>query len=247
MKDSIEDIDFLYMLRKKWNFYVDDQIFQLPEYSNKNIAILLEAKSINPKLYERFMNDNRVWNRYELIMTHDRSLLSFDDKFRYVPMGMTWIKQPAIREKSKLVSMISSNKRMCDGHVYRLEWVRKLRNQLDLYGIGFARIGGKEDGLDAYMFSVAIENGHYSGYFTEKLIDCFATGTIPIYYGDPDIGKIFDENGIIVLTEDFDISTLTPELYYSKIESVRNNLEISKKYWSIQDYIYENHLKQLEE
>lgn len=246
MKDAIEDIDFLYKLRSKWNFYVDDEIFKVQSYSDKNIALLLEAKSISPKLYQKFMNDNRIWNNFKLILTHDRLLLSFDDRFRYAPMGMTWIKNPSVREKTKLVSMISSNKLMCEGHAYRLNWVRKLQDFVDLYGYGYNPIPRKEDGLDDYMFSVAIENGCYKGYFTEKLIDCFATGTIPIYHGDPAIGKIFDENGIIVLTEDFDVSMLTPELYYSKIDSVKKNFEISKDYWSIQTYIYKKHLRELE-
>lgn len=246
MKDPIEDIDFLYKLRGEWNFYVDDEIFNSQSYSDRNIALLLEAKSITPHVYQRFMSDNKIWNNFRLILTHDRSLISFDEKFRYAPMGMTWIKNPSIREKSKLVSMISSTKLMCEGHAYRLNWVNRLQNSVDLYGHGFNSIEKKEEGLDDYMFSVAIENGHYSGYFTEKIIDCFATGTIPVYYGDPSIGKIFDENGIVVLTEDFDVSMLTPELYYSKINSIKNNFEISKGYWSIQDYIYENHLKELE-
>ena len=33
------------------------------------------------------------------------------------------------------------------------------------------------------MFSVCIENDVYDTYFTEKILDCFATGTIPIYKG----------------------------------------------------------------
>ena len=32
-------------------------------------------------------------------------------------------------------------------------------------------------------------NTKRKGYFTEVLTDCIATGTIPIFYGDPEIGK----------------------------------------------------------
>ena len=48
-------------------------------------------------------------------------------------------------------------------------------------------------------------------YFTEKLLDCFATGTIPVYLGAPDIGKVFNIDGIITLSDEFDISD---EVYY---------------------------------
>ena len=34
-------------------------------------------------------------------------------------------------------------------------------------------------------------------WFTEKLIDCFATGTIPIYWGCPNIEEFFNKDGII--------------------------------------------------
>ena len=247
MKDPIEDIDLFYKLRKKWNVYVDNQIFKVQSYSENNIAILGEAKSILPETYQKIINDNRIWNNFRFIFTHDRSLLKFDNKFRYAPLGMTWIKNPSIRNKTKVASMISSNKLMCEGHAYRLNWARKLQNSVDLYGRGINSIEKKEEGLDDYMFSVVIENGQYSGYFTEKIIDCFATGTIPVYHGDPSIGKIFDMNGIIALTEDFDVSTLTPEIYYSKIESVRKNFELSKDYWSMQSYIYKKYLKDLED
>ena len=35
------------------------------------------------------------------------------------------------------------------------------------------------------------------GYFTEKLLDCFLTRTVPVYWGCPDIYEYFDLDGII--------------------------------------------------
>jgi isopentenyl phosphate kinase len=51
------------------------------------------------------------------------------------------------------------------------------------------------------------ENSIYPKYYTEKITDCFATGTIPIYYGDRSIGEDFDMNGIIFM-DDIDINNL---------------------------------------
>ena len=90
------------------------------------------------------------------------------------------------------------------------------------------------------MFSVAIENGQYETYFTEKLLDCFATGTIPVYLGAPDIGKHFNMDGIIVLSDEFDVSE---EIYYNKIDSIKDNLERVKKMEILEDYIYLRYLK----
>ena len=47
------------------------------------------------------------------------------------------------------------------------------------------------------MFSIAIENSRNGCYFTEKILDCFTTRTVPIYWGCPDIGDYFDMNVII--------------------------------------------------
>jgi hypothetical protein len=95
------------------------------------------------------------------------------------------------------------------------------------------------------MFSVAIENACYETYFTEKIQDCFATATIPVYYGSPDIGKFFNPDGIIFLTDDFDVTSLTPDLYYDKLEAVKDNLERVKNYPINEDYIYKTYLQEL--
>lgn len=39
-------------------------------------------------------------------------------------------------------------------------------------------------------------------YFTEKILDCFTTGTIPIYQGAPDIGDYCNAEGIVVIDDD---------------------------------------------
>lgn len=43
--------------------------------------------------------------------------------------------------------------------------------------------------LSQYTFCLCFENAQVNGYVTEKVFDCFATGTIPIYLGAPDISR----------------------------------------------------------
>lgn len=43
--------------------------------------------------------------------------------------------------------------------------------------------------LSSYKFSIAMENSQGDGYISEKLVDSFLAGNIPIYYGD----YMFDE------------------------------------------------------
>ncbi len=48
-----------------------------------------------------------------------------------------------------------------------------------------------------YKFNLCMENSSTPGYVTEKLIEGFASGGIPIYWGDPNIGQIFNEKSFI--------------------------------------------------
>ena len=48
-----------------------------------------------------------------------------------------------------------------------------------------------------YKFAIACENACYAGYTTEKIVDAFAAGAIPIYYGDPDAVKDFNPKAFI--------------------------------------------------
>lgn len=48
-----------------------------------------------------------------------------------------------------------------------------------------------------YRFCIAFENASQPGYTTEKLVQAFASGAIPIYWGDPEVGKTFNENAFV--------------------------------------------------
>lgn len=232
----------------KETFYVDRHISLAfdDDYSAKKYAWLLESANICPDVQEDIKRNCFYYVRiFDAIFTHNQELLKLHPKFKFAPLYGSWIQEPKLYEKSKLVSMICSNKLMCSGHQYRLSWAQKLQGQVDFYGRGFNEIQSKEEGLADYMFSVAIENASYETYFTEKIQDCFATGTIPIYYGSPDIGKFFNPDGIIFLNDDFNTSSLTAELYYDKLEAVKDNLERVKNYPINEDYIYKTYLKEL--
>ena len=224
-------------------FYIDNTINEGINDKRQGLKYLwlLESKYIKPGLVESIIEHKEIIeNTYDLIFTHDQRLLDLGDQYKWVPAQGFWIKEPKIYDKTKMISMISSNKKMCEGHLKRLEWVEMIGDQVDLYGRGFNEIEFKEEGLCDYMFSVAIENGEYNTYFTEKLLDCFATGTIPVYLGAPDIGSHFNMDGIIILSDEFDISE---EIYYDKMDAIKDNLERAKKMEILEDFIWENYLQ----
>lgn len=66
---------------------------------------------------------------------------------------------------------------------------------------------GKVNFLRNYKFTIAFENSLMDGYTTEKLIQPFMAGSIPIYYGNPLVAEEFNRNAFIdcgVFDNDFD-------------------------------------------
>ena len=227
-------------------FYVDRQIVQglADNVETKKYAWLLESRLIVPDLVE-FVTQNldKILDTYEIIFTHDSRLLTLNEKFKWTPAYGFYIEEPRLHQKTKLLSMVTSNKTMTKNHMFRNYLATQWREKLDLYGRGYNEIDKKEEGLVDYMFSIAIENDCYKTYFTEKITDCFAVGTIPVYLGTPDIGEHFNTNGIIIMNKNFDINSLTKELYCSKIEAVKDNFNRVLQYDVLEDWIYKRYLK----
>jgi hypothetical protein len=48
-----------------------------------------------------------------------------------------------------------------------------------------------------HKFSIAFENSSRAGYTTEKIINAFSAKAIPIYWGNPEIGREFNEKSFI--------------------------------------------------
>jgi GH15 family glucan-1,4-alpha-glucosidase len=81
------------------------------------------------------------------------------------------------------------------------------------------------------MFHIAIENTSMKNAFSEKLIDCFQTRTVPIHYGCPNISDYFNINGVIVVNNLSEIITacnkLTPKTYDDMLPAIEDNFNKS--------------------
>ena len=245
--NATKHVQWVYDGSGEVNIYVSQRALDaLNDTSGKPTYIwLLESKQIIPQYYQWIIDNYEfVTSRVDGIFSCDKELCAKCPKISYsVINAVPWVQDRKVHEKTKLVSMIASNKRMCEGHARRLQFVDKFRDKLDFYGRGFNEISCKEDGLRDYMFSVGIENAVYDTYFTEKLTDCFACGTIPIFYGCKGVTEYFNEDGIIFLDDNFDLSTLTKDLYYSKIDAIKDNFERSINFPVAEDYLYLNYFK----
>ncbi len=98
------------------------------------------------------------------------------------------------------------------------------------------------------QFSIAIENTRQHNYFTEKLLGCFYTLTVPIYIGCPNITDYFNPKGMLIaknIDEAIAIcNSLTPETYAEMLPYLQENrqktLELLKlEEQRIQDFFKE--------
>ena len=212
--------------------------------SKKKYGIILESHWIAQPVIDLVKaNLEEYMNCYDTIFTWCEELVEMHDRIKWIPGYGSYIKEPQIYSKDKLVSIVCSMQNWLPGHRDRLAMVEQLKDYAPWFGKGRGdmEIEFKEEGLSDYMFSVAIENSNQ--YFSEKLLDCFLTGTIPIYYGTPSIGKWFNLDGMIILEDEFDIESLTEEMYYSKMDAIKDNFDRALKMEIVEDFIWENYLK----
>ena len=67
----------------------------------------------------------------------------------------------------------------------------------------------------------------------------------PVYHGTPDLPKMFNPDGVITLTEDFDFSILGEDLYQSMLPAIRENFELQREHQMADDVIYERILERI--
>ena len=59
------------------------------------------------------------------------------------------------------------------------------------------RVTDKRAFLADYKFTIAFENESHPGYTTEKVVEPMLAGSIPIYWGDPLVGRDFDTRSFL--------------------------------------------------
>jgi hypothetical protein len=193
---------------------------------------------------------------YNYVLTYQEEVLQSNPKARLFHFPNTWVKgyEP---KKEFSVSTVVGGKNIpgLEGHELRHELWRK-RDMITVpkkfYLSGNAKhshtfvpwpeadytgqlvLGDSKNPLFDSMFHIAIENTSIANFFTEKLIDCFQTRTIPIYYGCPNIGEYFNTAGMFRAANVNEIieicNQLTPEIYDRMFPALNDNFERSNKW-----------------
>jgi hypothetical protein len=130
--------------------------------------------------------------------------------------------------KQLKVFFVCGIKNQIKGHHLRHK-IYKIEDQIVIphNWIFSCNIEDKNKNFNDSMFHVAVENTQQNNLFTEKIIDAFLTRTVPIYWGCPNIGEFFDENGIIKFNSEEElldiINSLTEEDYFKRKNSIEYN------------------------
>lgn len=215
------------------NCYIGD--FAATEQIGDNaIVILQEPRSIEHLGYE-FVEKNP--EKFKYIFSYDSEILKFDNAFLY-NWGTVWC--TADVPKTKGISMISSDKACCELHKIRkilaLEFDRG--DKVECFGTfrgNPADFTNTYDSHAEFKFAVVMENYIDDYWYTEKILNCFSTKTVPIYFGARRIGEIFNADGIIQVDRWEDITHIVENLnideeYEKRREAIEDNFIRVKPY-----------------
>ena len=232
-------------------FYTDSalELVHIESASNahcKKIAWLLEPVDVHPHSYDFI----RLTRYFDLVLSHNLDFVNEMQnrgvEAQWVPFGGCWIKpeDQRVYDKNEMTSIIASNKQMTVGHRLRHSVIATAGDKMIVRGRGYTPVDYKLDLLKDFRFHVVIENTNIAGWFTEKLIDCFRTGTVPIYWGNPLIDEIFDREGMIICHTEQQIIDAINSVDIKKYETmkvaIQRNFEIAKTYLIAEDYIHQN-------
>lgn len=242
-----------YFTNQNTYFCLDDPEMARPAGVTQFIGIQAEPMVISG-LRDRFIKNH---SNYDIFLAHDDEILKACPKAKLYVFGSCWISPIIynsidIARKLPRISSLTGWKDTTDGHNFRrhlyfnqksidlpITWYRSCVNVWMIEEItsnpilDVSQFSKKDLFLD-YQYSLVIENNRTPNYFTEKLLDCLMTKTIPIYWGCTNIDTWFDTTGWIIL-ETTDMNELIEKckvlpVYSENLETIHKNYESAKKY-----------------
>ncbi len=182
----------------KPHFLKDKTLAKFP--TKKAVLFMWEPPVVQKNLYT-----DRFTSKFKRVYTWDDSLVDNKKFFKfYYPVLQSMRENLPSFENRKLLTQISGRKKSKHKKELYSERVKvidyfqdKPEGEFEFYGGGWEKDhyrhykgapADKFEALKNYKFSVCYENmKDVQGYVTEKIFDCFAVGTIPIYWGASNI------------------------------------------------------------
>ncbi len=200
---------------------VDVYIDQIPPapVADGNLQIVILEESRKGDLFKFFV-DQKNNNLYTHLLTFYEEILASNSKAQLFHFPNLWVKSYNPNKTFTVSTVVGGKKdkeHISEGYALRHElWHNRHLINLNkkFYLSGMARhshkfvpwkdvsykgelvLGADKRPLFDSMFHIAIENTSIKNYFSEKLLDCFRTKTVPIYYGCTNIDEYFNIDGI---------------------------------------------------
>lgn len=192
-------------------------------------------------------------HEFDHILTYDPWVLKRYPQAQKFVYGTTFVdKAPDNREFS--ISTVVGTKLISKGHHLRQKFLKKagkirnpfrwfFSNQYEEDNIpipaGGLKLGDDKSAVFRSQFHVAIENCRMPDYFTEKVMDCFMTKTVPIYWGCTNVADYFNPGGIITCKSLGALvkacNNITPDTYSRMQAAIDENYERAQKYVNLAD------------
>lgn len=233
------------MFPKRVSVSVDSIILDDSEFK---VFVQMEPDSIShikQKIIENY-------TYYDVILCWDEDLLNLPNS-KLLLFGTCWVNHltpPLKDDKNKYISFLTSSKNFTSGHKFRHEIYNKINDPIVFKKMTPPRIENKSELLSDFKYSIVVENEYKNNWFTEKLVDCFASKTIPIYHGCPNINNYFNPNGIIKFNNINELTSIIntikkEDLYFKKYKEIEENYNRCLEYIDIWDRIREKVNKEI--
>lgn len=194
--ENLKECDF-------WIVYSDYKMITETVICNpKNVLFIpAECYSTSPKFRQEFLNQFGGLITVQRELKHKNIIYAHNANPWFVNKSFDELMTDKSTEKTKLISVVSSNKVFTEGHQKRFDFVQKLKeyygDKLDIFGRGIKDFDDKWDVLANYKYSIAIENDFCDDWVTEKFFDCLYTETLPLYYGCPNLEEYVNDKTFI--------------------------------------------------
>lgn len=232
-------IDNPYKFTQLFPFQASMSVDTIQYNPDADLKILMQSEP--PNLYIKFCNMVKEHaHNFDIILTYDDRLLELPNAVEFCPVG-SWISDGLILDKKDQISFMMSSKVNGYAYIMRFMIMKRYQNLKRIGPFDFLfwrsppRYPTKDDYFKNAKFNIACENQIMTNMFTEKLLDCFKTYTVPIYYGCTNIEKYFNPRGILKFNtiEEFEriINNLHPDMYAEMLPYLHENYELAKPYW----------------
>ena len=203
------------------------------------IFIPAECYNTSPKFTQKFLDQFGTLVTVQRELKHKNIIYTHNANPWFINKSFDELTTEASPQKTKLISVVSSNKAFTEGHRKRLDFVQKLKeyygDKLDVFGRGINDFDDKWEVLANYKYSIAIENDYCDDWVTEKFFDCLYAQTLPFYYGCPNLEKYVDKKSFVRIDiNNFDKTIETINLCIERDEyQIRKEILASEKIKSL--------------